>query len=470
MLTLSVILVCGLTRVSATKNKNEIEPMPSPSDDLAAGKQSPDLKSPGENPYASPRAAYYALGLLTVVYSFNFIDRQLLAILQESIKLDLGLSDSHLGLLTGFAFAVFYVTAGIPIARWADHSNRRNIVALAVFIWSFMTALSGLAQNYVQLLLARIGVGVGEAGGSPPSHSMISDIFPASRRASALGFYSTGVSFGILFGFLFGGWLNEFFGWRVAFMVVGIPGIILAVVVRTTMAEPIRGMAEQRQASNAAVPFRDILALLWSRRSFRHMAMGAALNAFAGYSSSSWTASFMIRSHDMSTGELGTWLAMILGFGGAIGVFGGALLADRLAPRDKRWYMWIPAIVGIFSVPFSIGVYTATNPYVALMLMAVPGLLHNVYLGNTLATTHGLVGLRMRAMSSAILFFILNIIGLGAGPWIVGLLSDFLEPSLGSESLRHAMLYVIPVVMAWSALHFFLAAKNLRQDLEQAPD
>ncbi|MEP1595397.1 MAG: MFS transporter, partial [Halieaceae bacterium] len=195
----------------------------------------------GKNHYDNPKAAYYALGMLTVVYSFNFIDRQLLAILQESIKLDLGLSDSQLGLLTGFAFAVFYVTAGIPIARWADHANRRNIVAGSLFIWSFMTALSGLVQNYWQLVLARIGVGIGEAGGSPPSHSMISDIFPPNRRATALGFYSTGVSFGILFGFLFGGWLNEYFGWRTAFMVVGIPGVFLAGILMLTLREPIRG-------------------------------------------------------------------------------------------------------------------------------------------------------------------------------------------------------------------------------------
>ncbi|GIS19220.1 MAG: hypothetical protein CM15mP120_11360 [Pseudomonadota bacterium] len=170
-----------------------------------------------QNPYTSMSARYYAVGLLTVVYTFNFIDRQLLSILQESIKADLLLSDQQLGLLTGIAFAMFYVTAGIPIARWADRGNRRNIVALAIGVWSFMTAISGLVQNYVQLLLARMGVGVGEAGGSPPAHSIISDIFPPERRASALAFYSMGVNIGILFGFLAGGWLNEIFDWRTAF-------------------------------------------------------------------------------------------------------------------------------------------------------------------------------------------------------------------------------------------------------------
>lgn len=422
------------------------------------------------NPYSSRNSRYYALGLLTVVYSFNFIDRQLLAILQEAIKADLLLSDSQLGLLTGFAFALFYVTAGIPIARWADHSNRRNIVAGSIFIWSFMTAISGFVANYVQLLLARIGVGIGEAGGSPPSHSMISDIFPPERRASALGFYSTGVNIGILFGFLLGGWLNEFFGWRVAFMVVGAPGILIAILVRMTLAEPLRGAMEAREVKSDSVSTREVMALLWSRKSFRHMAFGASLNAFASYSVANWTASFMIRSHGMSTGELGTWLALIMGLAGAIGVFGGGLLADRLARKDKRWYMWLPALAGVITVPFSVSVYLAGGGYTALLLAVVPGLLSNVYLGNTIASTHGLVGLRMRALSSAILFLILNIIGLGAGPWTVGILSDALEASKGIESLRYAMLYVIPVFGAWSVIHFYLASRHLREDLANAPD
>ena len=422
------------------------------------------------NPYANPKAGYYTLGILTVVYSFNFIDRQLLAILQEAVKAELLLSDTQLGLLTGFAFAVFYVTAGIPIARWADRSNRRNIVALSLFIWSFMTAISGLVQNFIQLLLARVGVGIGEAGGSPPSHSIISDIFPAEKRAGAIGFYSTGINIGILFGFLAGGWLNEFFGWRVAFMVVGIPGILLAILVRLTIAEPVRGLAENRKASDETAPFGAVLRLLWDRKSFRFMALGAGLNAFAGYSSANWTASFMIRSHGMSTGELGTWLAVIMGVFGAIGVFYGGVIADRLAPKDKRWYMWIPAIACFLSAPFLVGVYLAGGPYTALLLSFIPGLCFNVYVGNTIASTHGLVGLRMRATSSAILFFILNMVGLGLGPWSVGLLSDYLEPTLGTESLRHAMLYLLPAATVLSGLLFIFAARHLREDLARAPD
>lgn len=417
-----------------------------------------------------PGAAYYALGVLTMVYSFNFIDRQLLAILQESIKADLGLKDAHLGLLTGFAFAAFYVTAGIPIARWADRANRRNIVALAVFTWSFMTSISGLAQNFAQLLLARIGVGVGEAGGSPPSHSMISDIFPPQKRATAMGLYSSGVNIGILFGFLLGGWLNEFFGWRVAFVVVGLPGILLAIIVRFTITEPMRGQSEARTASVTQAPLTEVLYVLWSRHSFRYLSMGAALNAFAGYATANWTASFMIRSHGMTTGELGTWLALILGLGGAIGVIAGGYISDKLSRRDKRWYMWMPVLVLVVGLPFTAAAFTVDGKYMALACLIIPGIIMNSYLGNVIAMSHGLVGLSMRATASAILFFIINIIGLGLGPWSVGLLSDLLTPSFGAAALGMALLYIVPPIMMMSALFFYAASRNLQRDLSLAPD
>lgn len=425
---------------------------------------------PLENPYASPSARKYALGVLTLVYTFNFIDRQLLSILQESIKVDLSLSDSQLGLLTGFAFAMFYVTAGIPIARFADRSNRRNIVAVSVGLWSAMTAMSGLVQNYGQLLAARVGVGVGEAGGSPPSHSIVSDIFPPEKRASALAFYSTGVNLGILFGFLFGGWLNEYFGWRVAFMVVGIPGVLLAILVRTTVREPIRGLMENRTASAAQVPFKEVVSLLWKRKTFRHMAFACGLNAFAGYGTVNWIASFFIRSHEMSTGELGTWLALSTGLFGAIGVLLGGMLGDKLGKKDKRWYQWIPGIATLLCVPAMLVAFLTDNTYVALMLIFIPGTLQNVYLGNSIATTHALVGLRWRATASAILFLVINIIGLGLGPFGIGYLSDMLAPTMGVESLRYAMLILLPTVNVWSAIHFYLASRTLREDLKLAPE
>jgi len=422
------------------------------------------------NPYKEPQVRNYTLGILTLVYTFNFIDRQLLSILQEAIKTELLLTDAQLGLLTGFAFAMFYVTAGVPIARLADRSNRRNIVAASVGLWSFMTAISGFVQNYAQLLLARIGVGIGEAGGSPPSHSIVSDIFPKEQRASALSFYSTGVNLGIMFGFLFGGWLNEFFGWRAAFLVIGVPGIILAGIVFATVPEPIRGLLENKKASDAQVPFSEVVAGLWQRKTFRHMAFACGLNAFAGYGTVNWAASFFIRSHGMTTGELGTWLALSTGLVGAIGIFAGGFLGDKLGARDTRWYLWVPGLSTLLVVPGMLVVFLTSNTYLALVCMFVPGFLQNIYLGNSIATTHNLVGLRWRSTSSAILFLILNIIGLGLGPFAVGLLSDMFDPSLGIESLRYAMLAVLPTACVWSSIHFYLASRTLNADLERTPE
>ena len=422
------------------------------------------------NPYEESRVRNYALGILTLVYTFNFIDRQLLSILQEDVKAELLLTDAQLGLLTGFAFAMFYVTAGVPIARLADRSNRRNIVAASVGLWSFMTAISGFVQNYVQLLLARIGVGIGEAGGSPPSHSIVSDIFPKEQRASALSFYSTGVNLGIMFGFLFGGWLNEFFGWRVAFLVIGVPGIILACIVYATVPEPVRGLLENKKVSDNQVPFSEVLSGLWQRKTFRHMALACGLNAFAGYGTVNWAASFFIRSHGMTTGELGTWLALSQGLVGAVGIFVGGFLGDKLGARDKRWYLWVPGLSTLLVVPGMLTVFLTSNTYLALVCMFMPGFLQNIYLGNSIATTHNLVGLRWRSTSSAILFLILNIIGLGLGPFAVGLLSDMLETSLGIESLRYAMLAVLPTACVWSSIHFYIASRTLIADLEKTPE
>ena len=280
--------------------------------------------------YERPAYRWGVLALLTVVYSFNFIDRQLLVILQESIKTEMGLSDKQLGLLSGFSFAIFYVSFGIPIARLADQGTRRSIVAVALAVWSGMTALSGLAQNYMQLLLARIGVAVGEAGGSPPAHAIISDIFEGERRATALAIYSMGINIGVLLGFLLGGWINEFYGWRMAFIVVGLPGVALAVILRLVVAEPVRGLAEGKQFSDAAPPpFKDTLALLWSRPSFRHLSIACGLHAFITYGAGNFLPSLFLRLHEISTGELGTWLALASVSGGA-GTFLGGYLSDKL--------------------------------------------------------------------------------------------------------------------------------------------
>lgn len=412
----------------------------------------------------SKSARHYALSVLVVVYTFNFIDRQILSILLEPIKQDLGLSDTQLGLLTGFAFALFYATLGIPIARYADKGNRRNLIALALAIWSGMTAISGVAQNFWHLLLARIGVGVGEAGCSPPAHSMISDYFPPEKRATALGIYSLGIPFGILFGFVAGGWLNEFFGWRVAFFVVGVPGILLAILVRYSLREPPRGMAEGRVDVGTQPSIGETFSYLWGKKSFRHLAFGGALTAFVGYGVVTWVPSFLIRSHGMETGDVGTYLGLILGIPGGIGIALGGWMADRYGAKDVRWYLWVVSIALLLGTPFALGVYLAETPLWALLFLILPVLLGNFYQATTFSQTQGLVSLRMRSVAAAVLLFILNIIGLGAGPQAVGILSDALRDQYGQESLRYSLL-IFSFVNVWSAYHYYVAGKYLKDDL-----
>ncbi len=410
----------------------------------------------------------YVLGVLVVVYTFNFIDRQILSILLEPIKNDLQLSDTQLGLLTGFAFAMFYATLGIPIARYADRSNRRDLIAIALTVWSAMTALSGFAMNFWHLLIARIGVGIGEAGCSPAAHSIIADYYSAKSRATALGIYSLGIPIGILFGFTIGGWINEVYGWRVAFFVVGVPGLLLALLVRFTVREPVRGMAEGRAAAAEQPGIIETLRYLLAKRSFRHLAFGAALTAFVGYGLVTWMPSFLIRSHGMTTGQIGLWLGLILGIPGGIGIALGGYLADRWGAVDTRWYLWVVAVALLAGMPFALGTFLAPTPTKALLYLIVPVMLGNFYQATTFSQTQGLVGLRMRSVAAAVLLFIINIVGLGAGPTVVGVVADLLIPRFGTESLRYALL-LCAFVNIWAAAHYFIAGKHLAEDLEVKP-
>jgi len=405
----------------------------------------------------------YVLFLLTLVYALNFVDRQILVILSESIKLDMDLSDSQLGLLTGFAFAIFYVSVGIPIARWADRGNRRNIVALAVATWSGMTALSGLTQNFWQLLMARIGVGVGEAGGSPPAHSIISDYYPVKERGRAMSIYSTGVYIGVLLGFLVGGWINHTYGWRVAFFAVGLPGFIVALLVRYTLKEPKRGQIDGQQ-DQAPSSLRHTLQTMWQMKSFRWFTVGAGLTAFTSYGIGNFTPSFLIRSHGFDSMQVGIALAVCAGLGGAIGTFLGGLFADKLGQKDMRWYLWIAAIPCMLAVPFTVSAMVVDSSQLVLVALFLSTMLGAFYLGPTIAITHTLVSPGMRAMASAVLFFVLNLIGLGLGPLSVGMLSDALAPSLGADSLRYAM-GILAFMGLFAAMCYAMGARHLLHDL-----
>ncbi len=420
--------------------------------------------------YARPGYRNFVLGLLTIVYVFNFLDRQVVNILGDAIITDLGLSDTQFGMLSGIAFAAIYATLGMPIARWADAGVRRNVISIAVAVWSVMTVLCGAAQNFLQLFLARAGVGVGEAGGSPPAHSIISDIFPANKRATALSIYSLGIYGGVLVGYVAGGYLASAFNWRVAFVVVGLPGLLLALAVRFLVHEPPRGMAEAR-ADVAPAKFGEVATILWSSVAFRHMSLACALHAFVTYGLGAFIPIFLVRVHAMPIEQIGTLLGLVAGLGGILGTWAGGYLSDKLANRfnDARWHIRVPMISTVAAIPFYLFSFLFVDSGVASILTYfVPAVVAGMYLGPCLALTHGLVGLRMRAMASAIMLFIINLIGLGIGPWATGLLSDFLRPEFGNQSIRYALVTMV-MVNIWCATHYYLATRTLREDLARAP-
>ena len=376
------------------------------------------------------------------------------------------MSDTQLGLLGGIAFAIFYTFAGIPIARWADVGVRKNIVALALVIWSVMTMFTSTAKGFGTLLIARVGVGIGEAGCSPPIHSLISDMYPEEERATALSTYALGIPIGAAIGTLLGGWIGEYFGWRMAFMVVGLPGIIVAIVVFFTVREPPRGHSEPDhvQVQKDLVPLADTLRFLWSLRAFRHLSFAGALHAFVGYGVGLFIPAFFMRVHGFGLAETSTYLFLI-GLTGIIGTYLGGYLGDRMGKKDKRWYMGIPGIATIISVPFAVLFYTTGDPMLAIVL-AIPGaILGPMYLGPTFAMTQTLVPPAMRSTASAILLFVLNLIGLGLGPVFAGFLSDTLRPGYGEESIRYSLLILAVAGNIWSALHYYLASRTLREDL-----
>jgi len=407
---------------------------------------------------------YFVLAMLTVVYIFNFIDRQLLVILQESIKKDLSLSDTQLGMLSGFTFALFYVTLGLPIARLADKSSRRNIVAASLGLWSLMTAVSGRAQNFIQLLLARIGVGVGEAGGSPPAHAMISDYFPPQKRSTALSIYSSGIYFGIMIGFLMGGYLNQILGWRSAFIALGIPGVLFSIIFYFTVKEPQRGATDTNTVlSGEASSMFTVFKKLFSTHSFIYLSIATALHVFCIYGLNNWAPSFLSRLHLMKGADIGLVLGLFFGIGGAVGTFLSGYLTDRFGKTDKGLYLRIPAIAVILSSLFAAGALFIQHTVSSVVCLGLCAFFQAMYLGPSLAVAHSLVPASMRAMTSAILFFILNIIGLGLGPLTIGYISDRLTPVWHSESLRWAMSIIIVIEIAAGSF-FFIAARKLKLD------
>ena len=413
---------------------------------------------------------WYAVGVLTAVYASSQVDRQIMAILLEPIKIELEASDTQMGFLVGLTFAIFYATLGMPIAMLADRTNRRNIITAAISIWSAMTVVCGYAANFVQLSLARIGVGIGEAGSTPPSHSIIADLFSPEHRGTAMGVFALGVNIGLLIAYLAGGWLSENYGWRMTFVAVGLPGLLIAAILYFTVSEPMRGGADRPRAAakpdapSTAPGFKAVAGHMWRVRSIRHLCIGATLAGFIGYGFVLWMPSFLVRSHGLSPTEVGLTLALMNGVIGALGTFTAGKLTDVLSRRDIRWRAWVVTLGKGGYVPFLAAVFLVDDLTTALLLYTVPAFFGGFYLAPTFALIQSLVSLRMRALASSIVLFVLNIIGMGFGPQLVGIMSDWFAPEYGKESLRMALL-VLSFINLWCAYHYFTAARTLGADL-----
>lgn len=422
----------------------------------------------------------YALWVLLIIYTLNFLDRQVVNILAEPIKRDLGLADWQLGMMTGLAFAIFYTVLGIPIARLAETKNRPMIIGASVAAWSAFTVLCGFTQNFWQLILMRIGVGVGEAGCTPPAHSLITDYVPKEKRASAIAFYSIGTPLGTLAGMAMGGLVADAYGWRVAFMVAGAPGVIFALIAAFTLVEPRRQLAADIAArAGAQITFMAALTVLAAKKTFWLVALAAAIKAFIGYGYAPFIASFFFRNHGpelaqlaagfglKSAGFLGLALGLIGGTAGVIGAWLGGVLADRLGAKDLRAYVTVPAIASVVTIPIFITAISLDAPMAAIGLLSVNALLATLWYGPVYATAQSIVEPHMRATASAVLLLIINLIGLGLGPVAVGILSDVLAGPGGlgeAQGVRWALILSAGLGLVAFVL-FWQARKTIREDM-----
>ena len=476
----------------------------------------------GNPGYSTAGYRAYILGSLLLVYVFNFIDRAILAILNDPIKESLRLEDWHMGLLGGLAFAMLYTTLGIPIARVAERVNRKWIIIFSLVLWSAMTVLCGLATSFVMLFVLRICVGIGEAGCTPPAQSMIADYFKPSSRATAVSIYALGVPLGAMIAGVAGGWINDYVtgqgvyamfgswgwswaqglvdwqsleGWRLAFILVGFPGVVLAGILLLTMKEPPRGYTDPPQAVKPEpASFSQVMKILWNKPTYVHVVIGASLAAFAGYGIGHFVPAYFVRTHELSLSQAAIYYSLILGLCGAIGVFSSGYISDRISSRHPNALSWLPAIGMATAVPLYVFGFLQDVLWLTMPPLMVAALLKYFYLGPMYAVAGGVVDSRMRATSVAVMLFATNLIGLALGPTVSGLLSSVIKGGILSASdlelsleackvpanlsaeavavcskadstgLQYAIV-IFACVYAWAALHYLLAGRTLQRDM-----
>jgi MFS family permease len=409
----------------------------------------------------------YLLALLTGILVFNFVDRFALGLVLQDIKKDLNLNDTQLGFLSGIAFALFYSTLGIPIARWADRGNRVTIISLTTALWSVAVALCGMAGSFAQLLLIRVGVAVGEAGAFAPGLSLIADYFNRSERPRAVAIYTLAGPLSAALGYLLAGQLNERYGWRAMFLLMSVPGLILAAAARFTLKEPRQLNASPASPHSSQPSVREVCRTLSANITFRHLLLCLSLQFFFSYGILQWQPSFFIRSHGFTSGQVGTWFALIYGIGGVLGTYLGGEIASRYAARNERLQLRAVAVAMAGCAVLLVCAYVASSPYLAFALLAGASTAQAATNGPVYATMQSLVPERMRAVSVAVVLLFANLIGMGLGPLATGALSDALRPWAGEESLRYALIILAPGYF-WVGWRAWRASKTVAHDLAAA--
>jgi MFS family permease len=412
----------------------------------------------------------YVLSVLVLVYTFNFIDRQIVGILAVPIKAELHLSDSQLGMMGGLAFALFYTLLGIPIARLADRISRTGIMSVALALWSLMTAVCGFAHTFTQLFLARVGVGVGEAGGVAPAYSLICDYFPSKERARALSVYSFGIPIGSAVGIVLGGFITSLMSWRMAFFIVGLAGLLITPLLRLTVREPLRGALDPARTRSDGAPrsadsasLLEVMAVLARKPSFWGLSLGAASASMMGYGLFFWAPSFLVRSFHLGILQASLSYGGLVLLGGLFGIWCGGMLADRYGEKRRALYAFIPAAAFLATVPFYVAGVLSNTLWISFLVLLVPTALGLLWLGPVLAAIQHLVPAHMRATASALFLFINNLIGIGLGTTLIGWVSDSMRVRFGTESLRYAILGGTGFYLIAAALLFF-AGLNLAKD------
>jgi MFS family permease len=425
------------------------------------------VKSNGGLNGAIGTSAFYALAMLTLIYSLNFLDRTVINILIDPIKRDYHLSDSVMGFISGFGFVILYSILAAPVARWADRGNRRSIITWGLVLWSGMTALAGVARNAVQLTLSRFGVGIGEAAGTAPSASMISDLFPGDKRSSALAIYQLGPVIGGFLGAFVGGWVNEYYGWHDAFLVAGIPGLLIALIFRLTVKEPQRGRSEEKKVDTTQQNLRETMRFMLRQKCYMLLLVGFCFTTFTQFGFGTWTAPFLGRIHHLNTKQIGTYIGTLRTAGGLVGTLAGGYLSDWAGKRDVRWRIYVSAICSILALPGVLLFSFSRNLFPCLVGMTIVSTMSPVHVGPIVGVSHSVVKVGMRAFATSVIYLISELLGLGFGPYLMGVFNDHYRARFGVDVIRYSTATAALTTLVGGLL-FIAAAQYMVRDMNRA--